>query len=456
MCNRTRLIRNKWTGKTLRVSCGKCEACLQEKANARATRIRNHSFEDEIALFVTLTYAPDFIPYIKFEDIAPYTSVNIYRRKTCRYYSDVLKVNDMIDILGQVWIEDVVSYKGLSHAKGSPSNHLGVIFYKDLQDFMKRLRTNLSRKFNYEHKITSFGCAEYGATTKRPHFHLLIFCKRDSWQKVQSAIVKSWSYGDKARTKEYVEIAKDAASYVASYVNSHSVDGTLLSKGAFRQKHSYSKNFGVRQKPFTLASILEKIRKRDLRYSVSGVVEGVPCVSNVPIPEYVVHRFFPKFKGYSLLNDDEIRKLCLAPAKLAYEINNKCSPIKWTDDDVHEYVVRLHHLLDKFRSVGFSDDEFLAEYPNYLTDVWNLRFSNLMEDAFSSVYIQSPKDFYENVSEVRLGLVRSEFDVSGCEENPNARADLVQRTGNLVSLYHKKDKCRKVVNSCMSEIGHYV
>ena len=65
MCTNTRLIRNAYTGKAVRVSCGKCEACRQQKAALRANRIRNHSRFGYVSLFVTLTYSNDYLPYIR-------------------------------------------------------------------------------------------------------------------------------------------------------------------------------------------------------------------------------------------------------------------------------------------------------------------------------------------------------------------------------------------------------
>ena len=41
MCTNLRWIRNKYTDTRILVTCGHCKACLQEKANKRATRLKN-------------------------------------------------------------------------------------------------------------------------------------------------------------------------------------------------------------------------------------------------------------------------------------------------------------------------------------------------------------------------------------------------------------------------------
>nr|DAR43453.1 MAG TPA: Replication associated protein [Microviridae sp.] len=44
---------------------------------------------------------------------------------------------------------------------------------KDMQDFMKRLRDRLDN--DGKPKIRFYGCGEYGSTTHRPHYHIIIF-----------------------------------------------------------------------------------------------------------------------------------------------------------------------------------------------------------------------------------------------------------------------------------------
>lgn len=50
---------------------------------------------------------------------------------------------------------------------------LGSLVKKDFQDFMKRLRQTLWRKYNK--KISYYMCGEYGSDKERPHYHAIIF-----------------------------------------------------------------------------------------------------------------------------------------------------------------------------------------------------------------------------------------------------------------------------------------
>lgn len=442
MCTNTRLIKNKWTGKVVRVSCGKCEACLQEKANARTNRIRNQLHKGNIYLFITLTYSPEFIPYVLRDELHDDSFVNVYRG------------NDVIDRLP---VEKVGDVSLLLSAVGSPSSHIGVCYYTDVKNFFKRLRTNLKRHYHYEFKISYYACTELGPTTMRPHIHSLVECPSDSVETLRRAIVESWTFADKSRTSEYIEVARNASAYVASYVNCHSIVGTFHSCASFRPKHSYSKGFGLGIVGFSLVSVLSKIERRNLSYSSVKVIDGVRQSVDIPIPKYVGNRYFPKFKGYSLFTDDEIRKYIFFPQLIRSELSRKLTPIYWTDEDVHEYSVRISNLSDYYCvELGWSYDEFWANYPFLVTDFWNLLASTRLKLSFQN-YEGNESDFYENISDVEFGVVSAPTlpDVA-YQFNPNLRKDIVSSTANLSSLYYKKDKSRKVVNFCLSSSGHYV
>lgn len=479
MCVNTRLVRNKWTRKLVRVSCGKCKACQQEKAIARSNRIRNHSRNGYIALFVTLTYSPLFIPYILRSDLENDIEVPIYRDASVRYYKGKVSVDTHRVLLDKVYITEKVSFASIPAPVKSPRDYIGVIYYRDVQNFMKRLRINLLRDFNYEDQISYYSCAEYGSCSKRPHMHLLIFIRPDDEEKVRSAIVKSWPFADPVRTERFIEVAKNAASYVASYVNSHFTSDSVLAYPAFKQVHSYSKDFGCGQKFFSLAEVVEKIRRRDLRYSRQQVINGVPQFIDVPIPKYVVNRYFPKFKGYSLLTDDEIRKLLLVPQQLCSCINGKGSLIKFgvpqpcgtyvfngsrflvtrQSDDVREWTVLLSNIFSRFhRELGWSLERFECEYSDLYISVWNQLKSDSLKHSYDDIIsVQDFKSFYENISDLDFGLVHSDLKFDDTfERNPNNRSDVVFRTSLHESLYYKMDKSRKVVNYAMSHSGDFV
>lgn len=464
MCTNSRIIFNHYTRKAVRVSCGHCKECLQEKACRRANRIRNHSCFGDIALFVTLTYEPRFIPYVLRSEIESSSEVNIYRDASIRHYLGKDIVHNGRCILDSVYLTDSVDLKGIPSPRKSPSDYIGVCYYKDLQNFIKRLRINLERFYPYDNiKLSFYSCSEYGSHSKRPHFHILLFVKSDYVQKVQSAIIKSWSFADRARTAKYVEIAKNAASYVASYVNCPFTDSSLLAHDAFRAKHSYSKGFGVRLKCFSLASVLEKYGRGNLRYNVQSFEDGVPCVSSLPIPEYVINRFFPKFKGYFLFAPDEVRELLLVPVRLFQEVASRHPLLSYSPQEKHEFIVLMSHIKEKFMNeLGWSSECFDIEYPSLFVGVWTMLKSHHLVDSFKDINsVDCLYDFYENANELVNGCVSSDLlDIlpylDKYQLNPNSRRDLLNRHWHYVELYDKLDKNKRIVNYAMSKNNHFV
>lgn len=464
MCINSRIIFNHYIRKAVRVSCGHCKECLQEKACRRANRIRNHSCFGDIALFVTLTYDPRFIPYVLRSEIQECGEVNIYRDASVRLYRGKEIVTNRRCILDSVFIPEYVDLKGIPSPRKSPSDYIGVCYYKDLQNFIKRLRINLDRDYPYDNiRLSFYSCSEYGSSSKRPHFHLLLFVKSDYAQKVQSAIVKSWSFADRARTAQYVEVAKDAASYVASYVNCPFTDSSLLAYDAFKAKHSYSKGFGVRLQCFSLASVLQKYRRGDLRYNVATFKDGVPCISSFPVPEYVINRFFPRFKGYFLLAPDEVRQLLLVPKCLFQEIASRFPLLSFSSQEQHEYIVLMSHVKERFMSeLGWTSEQFDIDYPSLFVGVWTMLKSHHFVDSFRDIgNVNSFYDFYENANELVNGCVSSDLldilpDLDRYQMNPNLRTDLVNRHWHFVELYEKLDKNKRIVNHAMSHSNHYV
>lgn len=110
----------------LKIPCGKCIGCRLDYTRSWADRLllELSTTPGQKACFVTLTYSPDNVPYCFDEDNDP----------------------------------DHVSPISMTLNK------------RDFQLFMKRLRFHFSDK-----KIRFLGCGEYGSSTLRPHYHLILF-----------------------------------------------------------------------------------------------------------------------------------------------------------------------------------------------------------------------------------------------------------------------------------------
>lgn len=133
----------------IKLPCGQCSGCRMDYARQWANRLmlELESFRDDPdhtgdAYFVTLTINDDHI--------------NDYRTSSCHGRGD----EKQLDVLRPYADPDTGVHLGWSHSLNKV----------DLQLFLKRLR-----KYHPNDKIRFFACGEYGSTTFRPHYHLIIF-----------------------------------------------------------------------------------------------------------------------------------------------------------------------------------------------------------------------------------------------------------------------------------------
>ena len=471
MCRNTHWIYNKFIRRSILVDCGKCPTCLQKKAVHRVNRIRNNYADGQLVVFVTLTYRNECVPYVfrkDFQNGLPY--IKVHRNSSCRYnrvgrgssYRQALSFCYRRVVLDEFYFReyfeqldsDYVDYlSDLRDLKDYPGR-IGVCYYPDLQDFYKRLRQNLKRHYNYDGIFTTYNCSEYGGKTQRPHFHLLLFIDPKDWEIFRSAIDESWPFNDKRRCPLYIDVARDAASYVSSYVNCSSSLSKVLQTPCFRQKHSYSKGFGLALVSFSLAQIRSKIVSGDLSYYSRKVVDGKSIVSSFPIPEYVINRYYPKFKGYSRIAPDTLFKYIYKPET----ISELRLSLDYSPDDERSIFVALTNAFSRWQSeTGLSRYDYALEYCR----VWSIHSSTVLRGSFDLVRdVFDWYSYYDNASDYVSGLVRSwsldglaMLERSNYQINPNDCKHRVMLQNRLEPLFNKLCKQKNVTNVCMAESG---
>ena len=466
MCVNTHYVYNRFVRKTMLVDCGKCPACLQKKANRRATRIRHNTKEGEIALFITLTYDNHYCPYILLDDLKDQVQeLPVYRDYDIGHYRVKNKDNGQYEFalfskpLGEidrffVKYDSSFDFDHFSTLRNYHDNAVGIIYYNDLQNFFKRLRINLLRHYGYKNSFSFFACAEYGPTTCRPHFHSLLFIPTEYETLFRDAIVESWPYADSRRTANYIEVARDAASYVSSYVNcSTFVPQFFKNNRQTKQKHSYSQGFGLALADFRLDKILEKADSGTMCYGKVVKREGVSGIVDLPIPEYVINRYFPKFKGYSRIAPDKVQQLLLHPSRL-YELSKD---LDYSVEDIHKIVVRLKHCKDYYKKVTLKSD---FDYAIDFERVWRCRSSYVLRHSYDNLEPIDFGSYYDNLGEWFFGLVKNDTLPDCVLHNfiidPNKLPRRLSETAYLTDLYYKKQKTKKVLNTAMHMQGHYV
>lgn len=461
MCTYSKYIYNRYLNKSILVSCGKCPACLQQKANARAMRIRNHNYNSCLALFLTLTYDNKFVPYVERDVLSKvivsdnYYDIPIYRDFSCRWYRDSLHVYNKREIVGYL-PSNLLHRPAYSFPPLNKKHHgMGVIVWSDVQRFFKKLRQILYRN-GLSQKITYYSVGEYGSNKKswRPHFHCIVYFRKGSFETLRPLIAKAWPYGDMLRTDRRISIAVDPSSYVASYVTKSSHLPKILETSAIRQKHSHSLFFGTTAPAFSLTSILEKVKRGDCSYRREVLKDGVPVLVELPIPEYVINRFFPKFRGYSAFSPSEVLQLLQFPIYLWNRLGASSSRLiaeefQYSSEDYRKFVIRLRHAVDYYISITHNSIyDFAIDY----LESWRVRSSYVLRHSYDEV--SDFTNFYENINDVKYGIVRAptlSID-SSYQENPNLRKDVVLRDFNLGELHDKIAAQREITSVILSEL----
>ena len=238
-CQNPRTVVNKYTHEPVVVPCGSCPSCILRRSGIQTNLLTSYSTQFRYVYFVTLTYAPCFLPTLEVsvveactDDIADVSVIpdindldvsdpNTYLfgfRSVPRSASVKLKNSTVertfrdpdVVFSYPMTPKDLLSI--LSKVKHNVPNRIPYVCNRDLDLFLKRLRS-----YYPDEKLRYYAVSEYGPTSYRPHWHLLLFSNSERFsQTVLENVSKAWSYGrcDASLSRGF------AAPYVASYVNS--------------------------------------------------------------------------------------------------------------------------------------------------------------------------------------------------------------------------------------------
>lgn len=460
MCLRRRYIVNSYTGRRLSVKCGKCPACLQEKAINRTNRIRNNYDavnKSCLVLFCTFTYSNECVPYFHPSELRKTDVLTIYR-DTHNYvnHGKFRRVEEKI-ILSEIDVSSQPVCKFYNIRKRIGKNEfvdipdtVSVVFNKDFQDFVKRLRINLKRKYNYDIPLNYFYCSEYGPSTHRAHFHALFFVPFGCYSLFKNAISEAWPFDDYRQCRRNIQIAKNAAAYVSSYCNRSAIISELFGRyKETRPSHHYSQNFGVGKDAFSREKILESIQRRDLHYDRARYKGSSLVVDSVIIPKYVINRYFPKFTGYHRLAVDALRSIYERPTNI-YKYR---SVLGLDEEQCRRIAVLISHKQQLFPELTPYD------YAIYASSVWTIYSSNVLKDFYENVNLYSFLESYDNLSEITYEnqpfIFEYMLDNERFFENVefyelNDFPSIIHKTQVLEELYYKYSKDKKVRNHIYS------
>lgn len=399
-CEFPKVVRNKTTGELVTSACGKCASCLNRKGDRLSQRIEIESKKHSYVIFFTLTYCNDNIPFIStFEAASLVASEN---------KNEVINLDVSFPTLRTIHKDKSVTFD---------SERIGVVSVRDIQCFLKRLRSNIDYKFpqlDYEAKrIRYFISSEYGPYSFRPHYHGILFVdnKEVAYSLLSkrlredgesdNLIYQSWKKCAFARIKPSI-VKKNAGRYVARYLSTSIRLPEILQFKPFRPFYVCSRH------PFIGSYNINETQI--LSYFVNGVVktpkffEKALDFTNVLLPKSVLSTFFPKCSGY--FSTDYRGKLSLYEKYFG----------KWSHvdkSDSHNYISKsgnlcdssplgMHHTTDAF---NYSDYRFAKMCNYWCSKVWiipNLDEFGFPDGTYSyckltpQIYIKLLEDFYKS------------------------------------------------------------
>ncbi len=222
---------NHWT---IDIPCGKCMPCIQTTIYQWLFRLQQELKVAEKATFVTLTYDDENVPF---------------------------------GVKVKMGLSDVA---GLTLRK------------KDLLAFHKRIKINQERGETITQKLKYFACGEYGKTTKRPHYHLIIFNADNE------IIDAAWKKG----TTFHGQVTDASIVYVLNYIN----------KGR-RKSKDYYENLGIEPEFRVMSQGIGKLWLKQAEKYPQWENQDLDKVMldsghTIPIPRYYLkHLFTPEARA---------------------------------------------------------------------------------------------------------------------------------------------------------------
>lgn len=409
MCVNCHYVYNKYIHKRILVPCGKCHECLQDKADKRAQRIRYNVTGDTFCWFVTLSYDNNHVPFVNMADFIGHDLSNGINLPIYRGINSLTPI-DSVYVDGFSPDFDWRKVARLRHhGKAIKQPYVGLCYYKDVQNFLKRLRINLIRNEIFT-PISYFACQEYGETTSRPHGHLAIFCKSEFSEEVKRLIIKSWPYGDMHRLRRSIEPARHPSDYLASYVNSDANLSSFFRLHGIKAKHSMSMGFGTHLRSFSLLEILKSAERGLVTFDYRSKGSKGDVVT-LPIPEYVINRYFPKFKGYSRVSPDTLANVLQRPALLPTVVNNG----DFRKGEIEAIGTRIRNCFLRYQREKYRGTDLVASLDEYIIDYIRVRtaLSSTCLKLWYKHQVNDPTipklEYYDNINELLAGHVHSDL-----------------------------------------------
>lgn len=360
-CYHPKRIWNKYIHEYILTPCGECAACRISKGLRLSGLVRNEMKRHKYNIFFTLTYDNDHIPCIHPSDEHVYRGIH------------------SSEIIGELpFILDVLPYPVYDH--GFVEDSMSVFFYKDVQDFLKRLRNHLNYTlYDTKKAVCSFRyfvCAEYGTKHYRSHMHGIIHVdnKREADEIIKAipslwklcdwdALYKAWLRAGRPRKRyPFPQFCSTfASSYVASYVSCASGVGLLAEVPEFRPFCKYSKRpvYGLSQFDCEVLDELRNSGRFDGRF-FRKVYKDKQSFTYDVVSLRFLSSFFPRSTYFDKLSDKAKRSMYWFVARNnetgEYFSTESLKPILCKDggDSLTNHVLKILHYAERLCMLLFN------------------------------------------------------------------------------------------------------
>lgn len=344
-CYRPVRIFNRNSGMFEYHNCGKCPYCLFLRSQVLTQRCFAESKQHKYALFFTLTYDNEHLPYI--ERLGKWF---VLRNRT------VVIDGECVPIVHYSEFE-YDKMRKIETADGPVDvDAYGVLFNKDIIDFKKRLRINISRSLNgFKYSKDPFSAyqvrerqidvrifinGEYGPTTLRPHYHGIIWTDssevanlltdpfrgsimQDKYpDSFHGLIYKAWQMCSPSRC-DVQHVVQSASSYCASYVASVASLPKVLQSKPFRPKVLASKNPIIGSYKVDFEAVQKMLFDGIISYKQFD--DETRDFTDVPLPYSYLLRYFPKCAEYGVPSDYDKLRLFEKYRSSKY-VRRRCEP----------------------------------------------------------------------------------------------------------------------------------
>lgn len=412
-------VRNKFTNEMVTVPCGKCEACTTRQSFKMIQRLKMERCSWKYCLFVTLTYDNDHLPLLTFQTdyLTDLSASRVHPIKGVMNF----QVSEELKKIHRANTVDIQSTKNFIELMTSHFGGLPYLSSVDIQRFIKRLRITLLRKYNrYELKekdspsFRYFCCGEYGPSTFRPHYHLLLFFSSGFIAShISEYIRECWQFG-------YTDssfVSDCNASYVAGYVNGTAHLPAIYQTAKIRPFSLYSKHPALGSLVYSSEVLKSQFLSCDVSQSFLYTTEKLPL--NVPLWRTFQDSLYPKLPYFSELSPAHRNKLYRICEKQSFAQSDRsfqrfCNLVNSsTSDYIKSYI-------DKMVSV---DGDLIQKYYRWYYVSLRVLTQSEIFDIYPKDYVECIEKFYNNKD---YALLKRQFQF---EQDYSSKHDVCQLIG---------------------------